>query len=139
MITIDGTDMIMGRLASIVAKKAMLGEEVNIVNCQNVLITGTKKDIMADYVHRIQMGSPRKGPFLHRSPDKLVRRAVRGMLPVKQEKGEKAFKRIKCYKGIPESLKDQKQEVFDKANIAKVPNLKYMRVGDLSRLISGRE
>jgi len=136
---IDGTDLIMGRLATFVAKKSLLGEEVNVVNCEKVLITGTKKNIFAGYVRRMQMGIPTKGPFLQRAPDKIVKRAIRGMLPVKQEKGEKAYKRIRCYKGIPESFKGEKIETVQTANISKIPNLKYMSVGEISRLISGRQ
>jgi large subunit ribosomal protein L13 len=136
---IDGTDLILGRFASFVAKKALLGEEVNVINCDKVVITGTKKDVLGDYVHRMAMGSPRKGPFLHRAPDKIVKRAIRGMLPVKQEKGEKAFKRIRCYKGVPENFKNQKHETVPVANISKVPNLKYISVGEISRLISGKQ
>jgi len=45
MIVIDGKDMILGRLVSYAAKQAIRGEEVNIVNCQDIVITGKKKDI----------------------------------------------------------------------------------------------
>ena len=135
---IDGTDLILGRLASFVAKKTLLGEEMNVVNCEKVLITGRKKEVLAKYVHRMEMGTPRKGPFLHRSADRLVKRAIRGMLPYKQEKGEKAFKRVRCYKGVPGNLKNQKFETVESANISKVPNLKYISVGEISKLISGK-
>lgn len=135
---IDGTDLILGRLASFVAKKALLGEEMNVVNCEKVLITGSKKDVLAKYIHRMEMGTPRKGPFLHRAPDKLVKRAIRGMIPYKQEKGEKAFKRVRCYKGVPENFKSQKLETIGSANISKVPNLRYVSVGEISKLISGK-
>ena len=42
---IDGKGMVMGRLASYVAKQAMQGEEIAVVNCSNIIITGNKKFI----------------------------------------------------------------------------------------------
>ncbi len=42
---IDGKDAVLGRLASYAAKEALKGEEVIIVNCKEVIITGNKKDI----------------------------------------------------------------------------------------------
>ena len=42
---IDGENAVMGRLASYVAKQALQGEEISIVNCNKVLITGNKKFI----------------------------------------------------------------------------------------------
>ena len=43
---IDGTNLILGRLASVAAKKALLGDDIIIVNCDKVLVTGTKKNIV---------------------------------------------------------------------------------------------
>ena len=42
---IDGKNAILGRMASYVAKEALKGEEVVVVNCEEVIITGNKKDI----------------------------------------------------------------------------------------------
>ena len=42
---IDGTNAVLGRLASYVAKKVLKGEEVIILNCEHILITGNKKSI----------------------------------------------------------------------------------------------
>jgi len=42
---IDGANTVMGRLASFVAKEALKGEEIKVVNCEQVIITGNKKFI----------------------------------------------------------------------------------------------
>ena len=39
MTTIDATNLILGRLASYAAKKAQLGENVDIINCEAAVIT----------------------------------------------------------------------------------------------------
>ena len=40
---IDATNIILGRLASFAAKHALLGETIEIINCENAVITGNKK------------------------------------------------------------------------------------------------
>lgn len=45
MKVIDGTDAVLGRLASFAAKQALLGEEIVIVNCEKVIITGNRANI----------------------------------------------------------------------------------------------
>ena len=36
MAVIDAEDMILGRLAAVVAKRALLGENIDIINCEIV-------------------------------------------------------------------------------------------------------
>ena len=130
---IDAKDLILGRVATIAAKKALLGEKVDIVNCEKAIITGNKKSILAKYKARMARGQKTQGPFIPRRPDMFMRRMIRGMLPYKQEKGRKAFKNIMCYLGVPEEFKDKKLETIENANIAKVPSLRYMTVGTLCK------
>ena len=42
---IDGTDATLGRLASYAAKQALQGEEIVVLNCEKVIITGKRKSI----------------------------------------------------------------------------------------------
>ena len=49
---IDGTGAIMGRLASYVAKQALKGEEIVILNCDKVIITGNKISLQKDFKER---------------------------------------------------------------------------------------
>ena len=91
---IDATNLIVGRFATQVAKKALLGESVDIVNCENAVISGKRDNIIGEYMQKKQRGIPTKGPFISTLPDRFVKRIIRGMLPYKQEKGEKAFKEL---------------------------------------------
>ncbi len=126
---IDATNMILGRMATVIAKKALLGESIDVINCENVLITGNKVRIFQDYMQKRNRGAPLKGPYYPRQPDRIVRRTIRGMLPYKQEKGEKAFDRVMCYVGVPDKFKGQKIDTVKEADISKVPNLKYVKLG----------
>ncbi len=135
---IDATDLILGRMAAKAAKAALLGETVDVVNCEKALITGNKKDIIAKYRHRLELGQPQKGPYIQRKADRFVRRTIRGMLPFKQAKGRAAYERVKCYIGIPGEFKDQKAETIKGVSIHKVPNLKYITVHEVCRQIGGK-
>ena len=128
---IDANNIILGRLGTFVAKKALLGEKIDIVNCENCVITGDRKKIFEDYDNLLKRGIPSKGPFVRRMPDRFVKRAIRGMLPYKKERGRKAFKNIKCYVGVPENMKSQKTDTIKGANIEKIPNLKYTKIKEI--------
>ncbi len=135
---IDAKDLIVGRLATVVAKKALLGEKVNIINCEHAVITGKRDEIMRSYLQKIHRGVPSQGPYFPKLPDRIVRRVIRGMLPYKQEKGRKAYERVMCYLGVPEIFKDQKAETIKEANVSKLPNLKYVTIGDISKQIGAK-
>ena len=117
MMIINGENLILGRLANYVAKAALLGEEIKIVNCEKVVVTGNKANIIGDYKHRIERGHNIAGPFYARQPDKLLRRAIRGMLPYKVARGRDAYSRIFCYNQIPDALKNADLETVDMLNI----------------------
>ncbi len=98
--------MVLGRLASYVAKESLKGEEIAIVNCSEVVITGNKEDIKEKFKEkRSRFGSSQKGPKHSRKSEKIVKRAIRGMLPNYREgTGREAWKRIRCYDKIPKEL-----------------------------------
>ena len=130
MIVIDGKNAVMGRLASYVAKEALKGEEVNIVNCGEIIITGNKEFIQEDMrLKREMIGSGQKGPHISRTSEKIVKRAIRGMLPDHRlGRGKEAFQRIKCYVGVPGEFKDSKKITFGNED-----KLKYIQVKELTK------
>lgn len=128
---LDATDLILGRFGTVVAKKALLGEKIEIVNCEKAVITGSKAKLIAEARRKRDMGAPRFGPFFTRQADRFVKRSIRGMLPYKRERGADALKRIICHIGVPAELEGQKTETIAEANVSKVPNLKYLTIKDL--------
>jgi len=108
---IDGKNAILGRLASYVAKEALKGEDIRIINCEQIIITGGKKNIKENLeAKRKRVGSTLKGPKVSRMSEKIVKRVIRGMLPnYRVGRGRDAFKRIKCYVGIPKELEEGKK------------------------------
>ena len=132
---INGENLILGRLGTIAAKKALLGEKVDIINADKVVIVGNKKVIVAKYVQRRARTTPVKGPFIPRMADRFVRRAIRGMLPYEKERGKNAFKRIMCHLGTPDNFKNEKIETLDKINVLNTNNINFTTIEALCKLI----
>src|SRR3989344_4297257 len=118
---INAENLVLGRLATFAAKKAMQGDMVEVVNSEKAIITGRKEDILQRYERKRRRGDPHHGPYFPIEPERILRRTIRGMIPHKQPKGKEAFKNVKCYKGIPASLRDN--------------TMKYMQLGRLAKLI----
>lgn len=131
---IDATDLVAGRLAAIAAKQALLGNKVDIVNCENAVISGRRNHIIEDYHHNIiNRGTPGHGPFISRMPDRFLRRIIRGMLPHKDNKGKIAFKRVMCYIGVPKEFEGKKFEILKQADIKERQLVKFIRLSELCK------
>jgi len=117
---VDAEGLILGRMASIIAKKLLNGEEIIIVNAEKAVLSGKRKSKIREAKEFLEVGYPRKGPFHYRRPDRIVRRTIRGMLPYKQPKGKLAYKRLKVFIGTPEDFKKQKIETLPRAQAEKL-------------------
>jgi large subunit ribosomal protein L13 len=110
---VDAQDQILGRLASRVAHilrgkhKPMyaphmdVGDHVIVINAAGVQLTGSKGSQSLAHRHSGFPGGLKSVPFarlLAESPEKLVERAVRGMLP-KTSLGRTMMGKLKVYPG----------------------------------------
>jgi len=125
----------LGRLSTYTAKKLMTGEEIAIVNSEKAIITGKKTAIKKNYKQKIEVGTYRKGPFFPRMPDQIVKRTVRGMIPYQKPHGRAAFKRLKCYIGIPKEFEGKKLE---KIKEAEKKHVDFMKIEELSRSLGAK-
>jgi large subunit ribosomal protein L13 len=107
---VNAEGLILGRMASKVAKKLLNGEEVVIINAEKTVISGKKKSKIAEAHVFLEVGAPERGPFHYRRPDRIVRKTVRGMLPMDKMKGKNALAKLQIFLGVPEELKNQKLE-----------------------------
>jgi large subunit ribosomal protein L13 len=131
-VVINADRLILGRMASKVAKKLLNGEEVIIVNAEKSVLSGKKKSKVAEAKEFLEVGAPEKGPFHYRRPDRIMRKTVRGMLPIKQPKGKTAYKKLKVFMGVPEELKDQKMETLAEAQATKLKG-PYFTLAELAK------
>ena len=123
---IDGKNAVLGRLASYAAKEALKGEEIIILDCEQIIITGNKKSIKENFeIKRSRVGSSQKGPKHPKTSEKIVKRAIRGMLPNHREgRGKIAYKKIKCYNRIPKEFQESKKIVGGKEKRTKFIQIK---------------
>ena len=133
-IIIDAKGLILGRMASIVAKRLLQGEFVIVLNAEKAAISGKRLQIVKDAKTFLEVGHPRKGPYHPRRPDKIVRRTIRGMLPRKKPKGKQALKRLRVYLGAPMEFKDKEIQTILDASAEKLKS-PYITVGELAKEI----
>jgi len=135
-LVIDATGSVVGRLSAYVAKQALLGKNVFVVNSEKAIISGDKRNILAKYLERKQKGRGwPKGPYWPKDAERLLRRIIRGMLPWKRTRGREAFKRVKCYKGIP--LEFEGKAIQLEAKGLKKEFLNFITLGQLENLLKG--
>lgn len=110
---VDADGMVLGRLSTEVARLLRgkhrpyfaphldTGDHVVVINASKVVLTAGKADDKFAYRHSGYPGGLRKTSYaelLDRSPEELIRRAVRGMLP-KGTLGRQQLAKLKVYAG----------------------------------------
>jgi large subunit ribosomal protein L13 len=135
---VDARGLVLGRMASEVAKRLLNGENIAIVNAEEAIISGKRLSILRDAKEFLQVGHFRKGPLHSRTPEGIVKKVVRGMLPRKKPRGADALKRLKVYTGLPEGLRDAEKTMLSEANARNLRG-RYIKVSDLAREIGWKE
>ncbi|MEM4605420.1 MAG: uL13 family ribosomal protein [Candidatus Pacearchaeota archaeon] len=129
-IYVDAEGIQVGRLGSFVAKKALEGNEVIILNSEKAIISGKKENVLNEIINwRNKGGTSLKGPKVSKYPHLLLRRMIRGMLPWDKTKGREAYKRIKCY--LSNQIKPEKEII--RLNIKKP--LKFVQLNEICKLL----
>lgn len=132
---LDASGAVIGRFSSAVAKRLLNGEEIRVVNAEKALITGSKPWLLAEFKHRRDVGSQRKGPFYPRRPDRILHRAIRGMLPYQRPRGRTALKRLRVYVDVPQDLKDEPLERIPGADA--VRTARYLTLAEIAQRLGG--
>jgi large subunit ribosomal protein L13 len=127
-VVVDARDCIMGRVASAVAQRALDGERVAVVNAEEAVITGRREDVFGTYRKRTELGSDR-GPAYPKRPDRIFKRAVRGMLPHKRQRGREALSNVRVYLGDPN---DMGGEIVEDASLDRLSTIRFVKLGELS-------
>lgn len=132
---IDATGAILGRLCTNVAKRLLKGEEIVIVNSEKAIISGKKNKIKEIYKQKREVGTSRKGPFFPRMPDRIVKRTVRGMIPYQTPHGRAAYKRLKCYIGVPKEFEGKE---FERIKDAEKKPIDFITIEELSKFLGAK-
>jgi large subunit ribosomal protein L13 len=131
---IDASGLIVGRMASIIAKRLLLGESIIVVNAEKAVISGRRLSRVKEAKKFLEVGHPGKGPFHPRRPDQIIRKTVRGMLPRRLPKGQAALRRLRVFLGMPEEFKALTLQSIPEANASKL-RCPYVTVGEFAKEI----
>ncbi len=131
-IIVDAEDVVLGRLASIIALRLRgkhkpsftphmdCGDNVIVINAEKVKLTGKKRDGDIFYWHTGFPGGIKgrsKGQILDgKHPQRVVEKAVERMLP-KGPLGFKVFGNLRVYAGTEHPHEAQNPEVLDVAGM----------------------
>jgi len=140
-IVVDATNHIAGRLSSNVAKLLLKGNRVSIVNCDKIMISGARSNIISEYKEFLEINSInhwKHGPKHPRRPDTIMKKMIRGMLPREKTSGKEAHKRLRTYIGSPKEVKSFKKIKFEKAMIRNSSS-NYTTMANLGRTIGWTE
>ncbi|KAL0228681.1 hypothetical protein GEMRC1_013301 [Eukaryota sp. GEM-RC1] len=139
-VVVDGNGHLLGRLASVVAKELLSGQQVVIVRCEDVNMTG--KPIRnqlkyLSYLRKRHLSKPSRGQFHYRAPARMVWRTIRGMLPLRTDKGNKALARLKVFEGVPVPYDKMKRQVIPAAlrDLRLAPQRKYTALKQISNQV----
>jgi large subunit ribosomal protein L13 len=136
-IVVDATGLVLGRAASLIAKRLLNGEWITVVNAEKAVVTGSRAQIIAFYTAARARGSVRSGPHFPRYPDRIFRRTVRGMLPHLKTRGKVAFDHLEVHIGVPPELADAKTESLDGAR-ARPAIRPPVTLAEVTRLLGAR-
>jgi large subunit ribosomal protein L13 len=127
-VVIDASDCVMGRVATAVAERALAGQRVAVINVEGAVITGRPEDVIETYQKRTELGSDR-GPVYPKRPDRIFKRAVRGMIPHKKPRGREALSNVRVYVGNPH---DADGEIVDGTSIDRLSTTRFIPLGEVA-------
>jgi large subunit ribosomal protein L13 len=134
---IDASGLILGRMASVVAKRLLQGENIIIVNAEKSTLSGKRLSRIKEAREFLEVGHPGKGPFHQRRPDRILHRTIRGMLPRRIPKGQQALRRLRVYLGVPDEFKNSKAEPLPEASAIKLKG-PFFTLGEFAKEIGWR-
>ena len=124
---IDAEGQVLGRLASQVASilrgknkptytpHVDTGDNVIVINCDKVVLTGNKLDQKVYRYHTLHIGGLKETKYrqlMDKKPEFAVYQAVKGMLP-KNSLGRKMIKKLRVYKGSEHNHQAQNPQTLE--------------------------
>ena len=126
-LVVDASGKTLGRLATEVAKllrgkhkptytpNVDTGDNVIIINCKDVILTGNKLNSKMYRHHSGYIGGMKETPaavMLEKNPEKAMTLAIKGMLP-HNSLGRKMATKLRVFAGSEHNLQAQKPEMWN--------------------------
>ena len=128
---IDAEGLVLGRMASIVAKRLLNGEFIDLVNAEKAVVSGNRAMVIKSEKKFLEVGGRGRGPTHWRQPHRIVRRTIRGMLPYRKARGREAFKRLKVHIGLPEEFNSVEKETFPEIHSSNLGR-NFVTIGEIA-------
>ena len=124
---VDAEGLVLGRLAVIIANRLRgkhkvgftphmaCGDNLIVVNCEKVLLTGNKRTQKTYYWHTGYPGGIKDITFeklIEKAPERVLQSAVKGMLP-RGPLGREMFRKLKVYVGADHPHTAQQPQTLD--------------------------
>jgi large subunit ribosomal protein L13 len=135
---VDASGQILGRLASIVAKKLLEGYNVYVFNVEKAVLSGERLRVIEGYKLLLKvkthLNPEKSGIRRPRSPINIFKRAVRGMLPMDKPRGRMAYKRLRVFIGVPPEFAGVQLIQFPEAAVTRLKG-KYITVAEVAKAL----
>lgn len=124
---VDAQDKILGRLSSEIARRLRgkhkpeytphvdTGDYIVVINAAKIRVTGNKQQDKMYYHHTGFIGNLKSINFdklLAKAPERIIERAVKGMLP-KNSLGREMYRKLKVYAGAEHQHSAQQPEPLE--------------------------
>ncbi len=111
-----------------------------LVRVEELNISGSLHRNVVKYHYFLRKKSntnPRRGQIHERSPARITRRVIRGMMPHMTPRGAAALDRLKVFEGCPHPYGKIKKSCMPSAltNLRLKPNRKFCRLGDMAKTV----
>jgi len=134
---VDASGLVLGRAASLIAKRLLSGESIVVVNAEKSVVSGSRTHVIRHYTEARARGSKRTGPHFPRYPDRIFRRTVRGMLPHLKSRGKAAYDLLEVHIGVPPELAGVTAETLPRAQ-PRPTSRSPITLAEITRLLGAR-
>ncbi|MDZ7730166.1 MAG: 50S ribosomal protein L13 [Natrialbaceae archaeon] len=136
-VVIDAGNCILGRVASMVATRALEGARLAVVNAEDAVVTGERTAVFEEYQGALSQGSD-QGPATAKRPDTILKQSIRGMLPHKRQRGRDALENVRVYVGNPFEDDDVPSEVLEGTTLDRLSNIRFVHLHEIAEQLGAK-
>ena len=137
-IIVDAEGAVVGRLCTQIAKALQEGFKVYVVNAEKAVVSGEKKMVIEGYRVWLRIKTLRnpqkRSPRRPRSPQTIIKKTVKGMLPKNFLKGKEALRNLKVYVGIPKEFQGKEMVKLSSADASRLGR-DYITLGEVAKAL----
>ncbi len=137
-IIVDAEGTVVGRLCTQIAKALQEGFKVYVVNAEKAVVSGEKKMVIEGYRVWLRIKTLRnpqkRSPRRPRSPQTIIKKTVKGMLPKNFLKGKEALRNLKVYVGVPKEFQGKEMVKLSSADASRLGR-DYITLGEVAKAL----